>query len=160
MRPHDDELLPGCSELPASDLPAAPAALHAAVLAATRPTLRRRRWQRRATAVVALVAVYGLGFVSGRGKPVDLAPQEPAPVVPEALPSAPAVNDPAVLERLAVHSPRRRSEHLRRAGDLYLEGSDLAAAVRCYTRYLALTGAAGVSADDTWLLATLKNSKS
>jgi hypothetical protein len=165
-------------ELPPDDLPldallAPPSqlgddSLRSAILRQTQRRLSRRRWLRRLARVVLPAACFAAGMVV-------MALRDPPHVVtvavpverPAAQPAPPAAKQVASPEELELEAERTfaRAEAARRfreAGDRYLrELADYRAALRCYRNYLdeAEDGDLAASADDTWLLTSLKDAR-
>jgi hypothetical protein len=162
----DDDLLtpkPYVSNLP----------LQADLLARTERQVRRAVWNRRASWAAACLACFGLGwattYLRPTPEPEKTIVEVPAP--PVAVPSdspAPATQvkarTPAELEleaeQLVVKAEAAR--RFREAGDRYLlDLADYRGALRCYRNFLDEADPAdrAVSADDTWLLASLKRAR-
>jgi hypothetical protein len=146
-------------------LPAAPMRARSdAAFAASLRVLRWRVWRRRVVCAM-LFVLGGAGlFAAGR-----LTAPEPERIVetvtvevPVAVsPSVEVVADTAVKLELKAElsdSPAESAGLYKRAADLFLIERNVAAAVRCYTLFLALATPAERLAqnDDSWLLFELK----
>jgi len=161
----DDELL---EPAPAS----ANAELKATILAGTSRRVASMRGRRRATEVVACLVCVGFGWTLSLFRPspdsvtntvyvpvstpVADAPGSPGPVV--------KMRTPAELELEAeqITVKAESARRFREAGDRYLnEFADYRAALRCYRNFLDEADPADrtVSADDTWLLTSLKRAR-
>ena len=144
----------------------------AELLARTSRRVRSARWQRRASGVAACLACFGLGWATTYlrpvSEPVTVYVEAPAPVAdaPGSLEPAPVVKtrSPAELELEAeqIGVKAEAARRFREAGDRYLrEQADYVAALRCYRNFLDEADPAdrAVSADDTWLLTSLKRAR-
>ena len=150
------------------------------LLKRTTGLLRRRRWLRRLAVVAALAACYAAGILTMQMlAPPSQAVEQPQIVkhVPEPVdeprlksePPAVAVREPAddadasalTLEWKALDSPERRPDLFRKAGDRYVEESDIPSALRCYRNALDLGTEKDwkITADDNWLFMALKEAK-
>lgn len=166
MSEHPDDLLPLLTPPRGSAPDAAP------LLAATTGLLRRRARVRRASMGVGVLLVFALGGAAGwvlKPTPerefvtVTETVYVPAPA-PAPAPPADSPPSPAALELLAeqADTPAEMARLYRAAGNGYLiDGGDYEQALRCYRLYFRHGGADArtVSADDSWLLITLKTSK-
>ena len=165
MSEESDDLLPLLSPLAGS------AAAPAALLAATTGILRRRARVRGAVKVGGVLLVFALGGVGGWVlKPT---PEREVVTVPVAVAVPLRSADPeptdtppsaAALELLAEQAgtPAKAAKLYRAAGDRFLnDAGDYEQAVRCYRLYFRHAGneARMVSADDSWLLMSLKTSE-
>lgn len=168
MSHEPDDLLPLLAP------PAGPTTDPAALLAATTGVLRRRAFVRRCAKAVGIALVFAMGGVAGwvlkptpEREVVTVTVVQPVAVVlpaspPEPPPPADTPPSPAALELLAeqADTPTEAAKLYRAAGDRYLtDAGDYPQAVRCYGLYFRHAGAAGAddSADDSWLLKTLKS---
>jgi hypothetical protein len=167
----DDELL---SPKPV----AANEALKADVLARTVRRVPAAAWRRRAIRAAVYVVCFGLGWATTYLRPAP-APaivyvERPVPQAPVAdapgSPARPKVEppgrklSPAEIELAAEQVPNKAeaARRFREAGDGYLkELADYRAALRCYRNFLDEADPAdrAVSADDTWLLTSLKRAR-
>jgi hypothetical protein len=154
------------------------AALKAELLTRTGRQVRLAVWRRRGFLVVACFACFTLGWTTTYLRPTP----EPAMVyveVPAAVaaegrsPVADAPGSPALpvpvrtppeleleAEQIVVRAEAAR--RFRQAGDRYLlDLADYRGALRCYRNFLDEADPADrpVSADDTWLLASLKRAR-
>jgi hypothetical protein len=158
--------------LTAKPLPPEPPAVRELVVRDASAVQRRRRWLVRGRRVTVLAACYTAGLASmwywSRGREIPPAavveheaPPEPSPAPVHSPALDPYRNDPPErLEKWAfTQTGEKRVELYRRAGDGYLRGDDVQAALRCYRKALD-SGSAGdlaIRADkDTWLLMSLK----
>jgi hypothetical protein len=168
MTDEPDDLLPLLAPHPGGELN--PAAL----LTATTSVLRRRALVRRAAKFGGVLLVFALGGVGGwLVKPTPerevVTVIEPMPVA-VVVPLRPADPEPTdappsagALELLAeqADTPAEAAKLYRAAGDRFLkDAGDYEQAVRCYRLYFRHAGndARTVTADDSWLLMSLKTS--
>jgi hypothetical protein len=146
--------------------------LRSAILRQTRRRLTRRRWLRRLARVALPAVCFAAGMVvmalrnSPRAEPhvVTVAVPVERPAAQSVPPAVKKVASPEELELEAERSFARAesARRFREAGDRYLrELADYRAALRCYRNYLdeAEDGALAASADDTWLLTSLKDAR-
>jgi len=152
--------------------------LKAELLGRTARRLRFVRRTRMATRAAVCVLCFAAGAALGvRLKPdlrpvpepqvvyVEVPPVANAPGSPPGPPPAVArIPSPAELELRAEQAPARAdaAQLFRQAGDRYLRDyADYQAAIRCYRNFLdeADPDALTVSADDTWLLTSLKRAR-
>jgi hypothetical protein len=122
--------------------------------------VRRRRWTRRAGAVLLVAAAYAAGFASHAFFPraSEAGHADPSPASqPLAGPLKPADLEARAGAR---HSAAEQAILLKAAGDRYLnELGDVEAALRCYRKLLKLATSderTHFDPADTWLLAALK----
>src|SRR5262245_41380722 len=144
-------------------VPGADDRLREALFARTARALRRRRVVCRLAHAAALAACFVAGLLTAEWRRPAAPPprEETVTVAPPATP-APAVAEPAELERLAKRSPERRGDLYRRAGDLYAtEQGDLSSALRCYGEALDAGDDKNltISTDDHWLLMAIKDAR-
>lgn len=139
-----------------------------AVLRQTAGVLRRRVFVRRGLTAVAAVALFAAGGVVGWvAKPTSApvvvnVPPEQAP--PPTSPRPETEAKPLSAEQLELRAeltddPADAARLYREAGDRFLTDRDYDNAARCYRRHLSAADADGrkVSADDSWLLMSLKS---
>jgi hypothetical protein len=148
----------------------------AAILARTARRVRLRRWQWRATLAAGGLACFSLGWATTFLRPTPLpevvyvevpaAPLADAPGPPAAVKEVVPAPRPSPPElELAAEQTSDKAEAARRfreAGDRYLrEFGNYPAALRCYRNFLDEADPAdrAVSADDTWLLTSLKRAR-
>jgi hypothetical protein len=150
-------------------------ALKADLLTRTTRRIRGNVWRRRAVQTLGGLSCFGLGAATTymhRAPAVEVVYVEVPSVAPIAnAPGSmvPAKREPRKLSppelELAAEQIRDKSESARRfreAGDRYLRDfADYRAALRCYRNFLDEADAAdrAVSADDTWLLTSLKRAR-
>ena len=136
--------------------------------------IRGDLWRRRATLAAACLGCFGLGWMTTYLRPT------PEPVVeyvevPAATPVADAPGSPGPgpvvrarspaeleLEAEQIAEPAEAARRFRQAGDRYLlDRADYRGALRCYRNFLDEADPAdrAASADDTWLLASLKRAR-
>jgi len=142
----------------------------AALLAVTAGVLRRRARLRRAARGVGVSLVFALGGVAGwvlkpspEPRVVTVVEVAPAPVAQPVAAPADRPMSATELELLAeqADTPAEAANLYRAAGDRFLkDAGDYEQAVRCYRLYFRHAGAEArtVSADDSWLLMSLKTS--
>jgi len=155
----------------------APASLRKSLLEQTTSLLRRRRRLRRVALVTALAACYAAGILTmwlafprttASETPVTVQQvphdqEQPAP--PQAAVVVKAEQDTGLtaldLEWKALDSPEKRPELFRKAGDHYLEESDIPSALRCYRSALEMGTEkdCNISTDENWLMMALKEAK-
>jgi hypothetical protein len=147
-------------------------ALQAALLDRTTGRVRWAVWQRRASRAAACAVCFGLGWVMSFlrprpeavtvyveapiATPVTDAPGSPGPMVKTRTPAE------LELEAEQITVKAESARRFRAAGDRYLsELADYRAALRCYRNFLdeAEPADRAVSADDTWLLTSLKRAR-
>ncbi len=175
--PNHNEPDPILSFLEVSPPSGADGPFRQAVLEQTLRLLRRRRWLKRASLLVALAACYVAGIITvhlfaprAANESGAMARTSTSADAPEAVKQAPparAVEDertvPAsVLEERALVSPSPKPHLFRLAGDRYLqEDGDAPSALRCYRNWLASAPPADltISPDDNWLVMALKLDK-
>ncbi|MGL4424251.1 MAG: hypothetical protein ACRCZF_26585 [Gemmataceae bacterium] len=141
-----------------------------AIFARTLPQLRTvpGSWRQPLIGSCLLLMGFGIGWLM---KPV---PPPPPPeriietviekvLVPQSVPEPVAERTPDQWELQAeMATDRVQSAKLyQQAGDAYLQARQIESAIRCYRLYLAEAGPAGevMGNDDSWLLASIKNSK-
>ncbi len=143
------------------------------VLRRTLGVLRRRKLLRRAAVMGAMAACFVAGafamwlwqpaIASGaRENPAPQARHDQRPVEPQPLENTVRATSALALEWQAFDAQENRASLYRQAGDLYLrDHGDHRSALRCYTQYLDGAGENELAsaAEDTWLLATLKESR-
>ena len=126
---------------------------------ATLGVVRRRRWTRRACAVLILAAVYAAGLATPA---VFGHRSEPARTEPSTIPKpvTTPLRAPDLESRALMAAGDERAILLKAAGDRYLnETGDVEAALRCYRGVLSLASSderTHFDPADTWLLAALK----
>jgi hypothetical protein len=140
----------------------------AAVLRQTAGILRRRGLFRRGVLVAGAVVLFAVGGVVGwvvKPTPtpveVNVAPEQPSP---PAMPSQASETKADTAEELELRAeladdPADATRLFREAGDRFLTDRDYDNAARCYRRHLSAADAEArkVSADDSWLLLSLKS---
>ncbi len=165
--------------LSADLLPHSAGSLREELLKRTTGLLRRRRRLRRLALAAALAACYAAGILTmqllaPRSEAVEqpqivrhVVKTQPEPK-PESEPRV-AVREPAddadasalTLEWKDLDSPERRPDLFRKAGDRYLEESDIPSSLRCYRNALDFGTEKDwkVTAEDNWLFTSLKEAK-
>ncbi len=159
-RSEDDmPLLEGGDDFPAGSfsLPSPPPGLREDVLGRTSRVIRWRARRRRLLATACLISLFAAGLLTG----LAVRPETAGPEAgrPPGLESAP---DPrSILAKVSGAPLPDRPRLLKEAGDRYLTLGNLEKALDCYRQVFELSPAeakAGFSAEDTWLLASLKQS--
>lgn len=171
-----ESLLHGLKDAPDCFSAQPPEALRVALLASTLAAVRRRSRARRLgqLAVAALAYAAGLATMYAVLSRDDQPAQKPSQAVvaapqtestrPQAETPVPRVEvaalSPAELRRMVPGAPRARQIRLLElAGDGYLYGADVEAALDCYRQVLELTPREDLGPpdpQDSWLLAELK----
>ena len=139
-----------------------------AVLRQTLGLLRRRVLLRRAAAAVGAVGLFLIGGVAGwvvKPTPAPAVVRQEAPHPPPQVdPSSPRESEPLSAAELELKAeladdPADAARLFRQAGDRFLADRDYDNAARCYRRHLnaADDEARRASADDSWLLLSLKS---
>lgn len=151
--------------------------LRQAIQRKTLAVLRRRRWVRHSIWAAGLTGCYAAGiltmaFLRSPASPpiIATAPETEVPAKASANQGTSEMGKPEpvqppdsalALEWQALDSEQKRPDLFLLAGDKYLQGNDLRSAMRCYRG--ALEGAREhdllITANDTWLLMSLKEAK-
>ena len=160
-----------------------PIAYRDALFAQTNRRVARNRRVRLIPKAIAVLAIFVVGALAGRGTRGERAkavpeyvyksdpvvvtvvgvvpvPQFPEPSAPIATTPDPATATDAELRAELADDPAEAARFYRTAGDKYLnDGNDYPNAARCYRLFLSRAGSAGLNPEpgDTWLLTSLKN---
>lgn len=144
-----------------------------AIIRTTSHRMARARWLRRGRTALAVFTLFALGGVIGWfAKPSPVSPEPvvfPVPIpmftTPEPLPTSPgevlASAEQVELQAEQAVDPGEAARLYRVAGIRYEDRAEYGQAARCYRLHLlaAGPGARAVSTDDSWLLMSVKTTR-